>query len=109
MKPQNKIEFLTFNRGTVRIYETDEDDEILSNTGKSFKFGGIPELPGTLAEHFSPDTFQNLCKNIVLGRFNILEALSPKYKIRKSFRCSDKTEMLIPFQKPAHFPEIAVR
>ena len=39
MKSQNKIEFLTFNRGTVRIYETDEDDEILSDTGKSFKFG----------------------------------------------------------------------
>lgn len=38
MKKQ-KIEFLTFNDGIVNIFETDEDDEIIKDTRKIYRFG----------------------------------------------------------------------
>lgn len=39
MKIKTPIEFLTFNDGIVDIYETDEDDVIIRNTVKKFKYG----------------------------------------------------------------------
>ncbi len=34
-----KIKFLTFNDGIVKVYETDDDDCIISNSERLFRFG----------------------------------------------------------------------
>jgi hypothetical protein len=40
MKLHNKkIEFLTFNDGTARIYPTDDNDEPIAGNGKAYRFG----------------------------------------------------------------------
>lgn len=39
MKIKTPIEFLTFNDGTVRIYDTDDNDSIITATGRSHQFG----------------------------------------------------------------------
>ncbi len=39
MKLKTQIEFETFNDGNVRIYETDENDNIISNKFHNFRFG----------------------------------------------------------------------
>ena len=39
MKVKNNIEFLTFNDGAVTLYRTDENDDIIPSSGKTFAFG----------------------------------------------------------------------
>lgn len=39
MKLKTQIEFEMFNDGNVRIYETDENDNIIPETYKNFRFG----------------------------------------------------------------------
>lgn len=39
MKIKTEIEFLTFNDGIVTLYQTDENDEIKSSSGKAHCFG----------------------------------------------------------------------
>ena len=39
MKIKTNPEFLEFNDGTVRIYDTDDNDSIITATGRSHQFG----------------------------------------------------------------------
>ena len=39
MKNKTKIEFLKFNSGTADIYDTDDDGEIIRNSGKRVFYG----------------------------------------------------------------------
>ncbi len=39
MKIKNDIEFLTFNDGIVRIYETNDADELIIDSRRDYRFG----------------------------------------------------------------------
>lgn len=36
---KNNIDFLTFNDGVAKIYETDENDDIIADSLKKYRFG----------------------------------------------------------------------
>lgn len=36
---QSKVEFLTFNDGIVKLFETDDNDAIIESSGKAYHFG----------------------------------------------------------------------
>lgn len=38
MIPKNNIDFLTFNDGLAKIYETDENDDIITDSLKKVSF-----------------------------------------------------------------------
>ena len=39
MKIKTPIDFLTFNDGVVSLYNTDDNEQIISNTRRDFRFG----------------------------------------------------------------------
>ena len=87
MKIKTPIEFLTFNDGTVRIYDTDDDDSIIPATGRSHQFGnekiGITRYYAARQDDIELDKVIHIHRSISVTTESAAVIENTRYKIEQ--------------------------
>ncbi len=87
MKIKTPIEFLTFNDGIVAIYETDEDDVIIRNAVKKFKYGnrtvGVKRYYAARQSDIKLDLVIHIHRDLELNTQHAAVIKNTRYKIEQ--------------------------